>query len=160
MKDFLDFSKEIRNLISGSSYNTQNSNGKLGAYGLTKTDIYNAGYSLDGYAPRGLNKLVVLPKKVFLREHFLQDKLFIILCRLMKTKIREHSKNISGSMPGDFNLSESGIIASAVFCSIDCITAVSETISFLTGNAKKNRISSNVSYYNKMFSGYDFTSLK
>lgn len=160
MKDFHDFSKEIRMLISGSSYSSQNSTGKLGAYGLTKVDIYNVGYSLDGYAPNGCNKLVVLPKKVFLREHFLQDKLFIILCRLMKIKIREHFGNISGSMQGDFNLSESGIIASAVFYSKDCMSAVNEIISMQTSNAKKNRINSSISYYNKRFCGYDFTSLK
>lgn len=160
MKDFSDFAAAIRELATGNDYSFQNNYGKLGAYGLTKRDIYFAGYSLDGYAPKGMERKTVLPKRLFIKEHFWQDKIFILHCRRLKTKIWEQLAEIMGSTFGSAGINEAGIIAGIILSKNGDCRSIREITREIEEYAGKKMSKTDLTYYIKSFSDYDLSSVK
>ena len=155
MKEFVDFAREIRSLY-GNNYHFQGKKGELGAYGMSRQEIYDSGYSINGYAPNGEQLQTILPLKVFFREHFLQDKLFIILCRNTKRVIRDEF----GSTAENLEFSESGLVAALILEKNMTVGEIKNLLQKGQIAHKEYVIKERLTSYIKRFSGFDLISLK
>lgn len=160
MKEFKDFAAEIKRIASKNNFKLESLDGRYGAYQFSKCEIYESGYSLEGYTPAGGIQKTSLPKNIFLQNHFLQDKLFIILCKKIKTALLALNGDLQ-LMGEHKNLqSESGLVA-ILFLSGACGSGINEYLQRLRGNSGKMKIKGMpVKFYLERLGGYDLSSVK
>jgi hypothetical protein len=84
MKKFDDFKNDLGFRESGNKYTCENTMGYLGKYQFGKARLYDLGFSINGWAPKGL-----APKKIITVEQFLNDPL------LQEELFRKHVKTFS-----------------------------------------------------------------
>jgi len=156
MKEFTEFAEAV-NL---NSQMKKRSREALGAYHLTREEIYLAGYSVNGYAPEGKQKLTVLPLKMLLKDSFLQYKIFLFLCRIIKKEIRERLLEIEGSIAEIGEISESGLLGAVLICGFPYAPAIKYCLEIVVKEGIKNEREKLITYLIKEFSGYDLNSIK
>jgi|GEM_PF-2205141 len=160
MKEFGDFANKVREQASKGNYSLVKRSGVFGAYLLSRQDIFNAGYSLECYAPGSEEAKTILPLSVFINEKFLQDKIFILKCKRLKMLIPDISDKIHNLSTPDLGSIDSGILA---FLHFNCLQ-LNKVLSLLNNEnirVYKDLIKNmRLTYYLKEYSGYDLSSLK
>jgi hypothetical protein len=160
MKGFDQFALAMREQESGNNYSVVNKAGYMGAYQFGKERLYDLGYSLDGYAPAGAEQKTVLPKKIFLRDHFLQDKLFLLHCKKWKAYCLKHFSDFIGSTIEGVNITLSGMVAGVHLLGPGNAEHPGLSQFLNSGIVGKDGNGTQITYYISKFSDYDLTSLK
>ena len=160
MKDFEQFASAMREQESGNDYSVVNKEGYMGAYQFGKERLYDLGYSLDGYAPKGKPRKTVLPKNIFLSDHFLQEKLFRIHCSLWKTYANKHYAEFIGSIVLGIEITLSGLVAGLHLLGPGSDARPGVTQFLQRGIVGKDGNKTPVTLYLSKFSNYDFATIK
>ena len=75
-KTFDQFKQDLGFRESGNKYSVTNSLGFLGKYQFGKARLYDLGFSIDGFAPKGMAPKKIITADQFLNDPQLQEELF------------------------------------------------------------------------------------
>jgi len=154
-KDFKQFSIDLGERESAGNYNISNKFHFLGRWQLGKMRMYDLGYSLDGYCPKGGELKAPLTTPQFLMNSQLQDKLFIRHITDLRDHIVKHHSDVLGTVISDCRLSISGLVAGSHLLGSGGIDKF-----IRTGIIEVDGMGTKVSEYINKFTDYDlFTNL-
>ena len=143
MKKYEEFKDAIGQRESGNNYQIINTLGFLGRFQFGKPRLYDLGFSIDGYCPKGLAPKRIITKEQFLNDPALQDQLFdkhvVLLAKAIRNKYSEGVKKYSLS----------GLIAGAHLKGLGGVRG------FLNGNDNADAYGTKISEYINKFKDYD-----
>jgi hypothetical protein len=106
MKTYQEFKNDLGKRESGNNYQIINTLGFLGRFQFGKPRLYDLGFSIDGWHPKGAAPKKIITKEQFLNDPVLQDQLFdkhvISLAKTIRNKYPEGIKkySLSGLVAG------------------------------------------------------------
>lgn len=143
MKTYEEFKHDLGMRESSCNYSCINSLGFLGFWQMGKPRLYDLGYSIDGYTPKGMLTKTIITKEQFLDNPQLQDQLFdkhvTLLARAIDKKFPD----------GVAKYSLSGLVAGAHLKGIGGVK------DFLAGNDNADAYGTQISEYINKFKDYD-----
>lgn len=143
MKSYLEFKNALGQRESGNNYQIVNTLGFLGRFQFGKPRLYDLGYSVDGYAPKGMQPKIAITRDHFLNNPELQDQLFdkhvSALGRTIKNKYPE----------GVIKYSLSGLVAGAHLKGLGGVR------DFLNGKDNADAYGTQISEYINKFKDYE-----
>jgi hypothetical protein len=155
MKDFLEFALDLGKRESNRRYEIVNTLGYMGFWQFGKPRIYDCGYSLDGWKPKGRPVLTVISKQEFLNNPALQNKIFEKHVDMWVNAIERKYKKYDGKVYGDITISVSGMVG-GLHLKGEGSAKYPGLKQFLeTGASNKDGYGTEITEYVKRFGGYD-----
>lgn len=150
MKNYNHFIHDLGKRESNNNYACENAFGFLGRWQFGKPRLYDAGYSIDNYSPKGQPKKRLLPKKYFLDNTLgIQDKIMQWHIYNLADSIKKKFSDSLGKTINGIEITLSGLVAGAHLKGIGGISQ------FLKGNDNADALGTKVSEYIKKFAGYE-----
>lgn len=113
MKSYYQFREDLGKRESSGNYSCVNSFGFLGKYQFGKPRLYDLGWSIDGWHPKGKPIRKYLKKSEFLSNRILQDQLFYDHVKRYKYYAEKHFSIHLGKTIQGIWITLSGMIAGA-----------------------------------------------
>ncbi len=153
MKNYNDFIKALGERESGNKYDCENAFGFIGRWQFGKPRIYDAGYSLGNYSPKGMPKKKLLSKKDFLaNDYWIQDRIMFWHVYNLADSINKKYAGYIGKTINGIVITLSGLIAGAHLKGLGGIKQ------FLAGEDNADALGTKISEYIEKFGGYDLLS--
>ena len=147
---YKDFIKALGQRESGNKYDIENAFHFLGRWQFGKMRIYDAGYSISGYSPKGMPKKKLLSKKDFLdNKDWIQDRIMFWHVYNLSDSINKRYADSIGKTINNVTLTLSGLIAGAHLKGLGGVKQ------FLAGNDNSDALGTTISSYIRQFAGYD-----
>ena len=148
MKSYKDFRDALGFRESGGRYDSLNSFGYMGKYQFGKPRLYDLGFSIDGWHPKGRRQKAYLTKKEFLNTPSLQEMLFLKHVAQLKHLItKRYSKHFGKKILG-IEVTLSGLVAGAHLKGLGGVRQ------YLRGINNKDGYGTEIVEYVKKFGGY------
>lgn len=109
MKNYLAFVDALGKRESNNDYKIKNQFGFLGRWQFGKARLYDLGYSINGYQPKGRPAKKIISENDFLTNPFLQD-------RLMKIHVGQIARQIKQRFPAQLGKVIQGVPVSVSGC--------------------------------------------
>ncbi len=146
MKPYSEFKNALGQRESGNNYQIVNTLGFLGRFQFGKPRLWDLGFSIDGYTPKGRAPKKIITKEQFLNDPTLQDQLFdnhvVSLGRAIASKYPE----------GVQKYSLSGLVAGAHLKGLGGVR------DFLNGTDNADAYGTQISEYINKFKDYEILS--
>jgi len=149
MKNYEDFRDALGFRESGGRYDSVNTFGFMGKYQFGKPRLYDLGFSIDGWHPKGRKKKTYLTKKEFLNSPPLQEKIFLEHVKHLRRVIEKRYSKYLGKKILGVEVTISGLIAGA---HLKGLGGVSQ---FLRGINNRDAYGTEIKSYVKQFGGYE-----
>lgn len=149
MKNYNHFIHDLGQRESNNNYACENAFGFLGRWQFGKPRLYDAGYSLDNWSPKGQPKKKLLSKQYFLDNTLgIQDKIMNWhVYNLADTLSKKYSDYIGKEVNG-IEITLSGLVAGAHLKGLGGVKQ------FLQGKDNADALGTKISEYIKKFAGY------
>ena len=149
MKTYEQFKDALGFRESGGEYDIVNTFGYLGKYQFGKPRLYDLGFSIDGWHPKGRKVRTIMAVKEFLNSPALQDRVFINHVKQLKRIIlKRYSKYLGKEILG-VEVTLSGLIAGAHLKGLGGVKQ------FLNGVNNKDAYGTEIKSYIGQFGGYE-----
>ena len=149
MKTYEQFKDALGFRESGGEYDIVNTFGYLGKYQFGKPRLYDLGFSIDGWHPKGRKVRTIMVVKEFLNSPALQDWVFINHVKQLKRIIlKRYSKYLGKKILG-VEVTLSGLIAGAHLKGLGGLRQ------FLNGVNNKDAYGTEIIEYVDKFGGYE-----
>lgn len=143
MKPYLEFKNALGQRESGNNYQIVNTLGFLGRFQFGKPRLYDLGFSIDGFTPKGMAPKKIISKAQFLNDPALQDQLFdkhvVALAKVIRSKYPE----------GVLKYSLSGLVAGAHLKGLGGVR------DYLNGKDNADAYGTQISEYINKFKDYE-----
>ncbi len=155
VKEYFDFLQDLGARESGNRYDIENAFGFLGRWQFGKMRIYDAGYSVDNYSPKGMPKKKLISKKYFLdNKDAIQDRIMFWHVHNLADSINKKHSGYYGQIINGITITLSGLVAGAHLKGLGGVKQ------FLNGNDNADALGTKISEYIDKFGGYNLYSPK
>ena len=150
IKNYNNFISDLGARESGNKYDCENAFGFLGRWQFGKPRIYDAGYSLDNYSPKGMEKKRLISKRYFLDNTLgIQDQIMSWHVYNLADSISKRYAEFLGKTINGIEITLSGLVAGAHLKGLGGVKQ------FLNGNDNADALGTKISEYIKKFAGYE-----
>ncbi len=150
MKNYSKFIHDLGQRESNNNYACKNAFGFLGRWQFGKPRLYDAGYSVDNWSPKGQPKKRLLSEKYFLDNTLgIQDKIMQWHVYNLADSCQRLFKDSIGKEINGVVITLSGLVAGAHLKGIGGVKQ------FLQGNDNSDALGTKISEYIKKFGGYE-----
>lgn len=150
MKNYNQFIYDLGARESGNKYDIENAFGFLGRWQFGKMRLYDAGYSLDNYSPKGMPKKRLISKRYFLDNTLgVQDQIMGWHVYNLADSISKKYSDYFGKEICGVVVTLSGLVAGAHLKGIGGVNK------FLKGQDNSDALGTKISEYIKKFGGYE-----
>jgi len=150
IKSYNQFLYDLGKRESGNKYDIENAFGFLGRWQFGKMRLYDAGYSLDNYSPKGMPKKRLISKKYFLDNTLgIQDQIMGWHVYNLADSIAKRHTDVLGKTINGIEITLSGCVAGAHLKGLGGLKQ------FLNGKDNEDALGTKISEYVKKFSGYE-----
>ncbi len=150
MKNYNNFIHDLGARESGDKYDCENAFGFLGRWQFGKPRIYDAGYSLDNYSPKGMEKKRLISKKYFLDNTLgIQDQIMSWHVYNLADTISKRYSEFLGKTINGIEITLSGCVAGAHLKGLGGLKQ------FLNGKDNVDALGTACSEYVRKFAGYE-----
>ena len=150
MKNYNNFIYDLGSRESGNKYDIENAFGFLGRWQFGKMRLYDAGYSLNNYSPKGMPKKRLISKKYFLDNTLgIQDQIMKWHVYNLADSISKKHTDALGNTINGIVVTLSGLVAGAHLKGLGGVKQ------FLGGKDNEDALGTKISEYIKKFGGYE-----
>lgn len=149
MKPYAEFKNALGQRESGNNYQIVNTLGFLGRFQFGKPRLWDLGFSIDGYIPKGRAPKKIITKEQFLNDPQLQDQLFDKHVKDYNGYANKRFSEFLGKEINGVIITASGLIAGAH------LKGMGGVRDFLNGQDNADAYGTQISEYINKFKDYE-----
>ena len=149
-KGYFEFIHDLGQRESNNEYACENAFNFLGRWQFGRMRIYDAGYSIDNYSPKGMPKKKLISKKYFLEnKDAIQDRIMFWHVHNLADSVNKKYSGYFGKIINGIDITFSGLVAGAHLKGLGGVKQ------FLNGIDNEDALGTKISEYIGKFGNYN-----